>query len=155
MEVNNQNFLITWDKVKLNINGELIDYPLLRIKISGAPSLVEFIRFMTKIESFTESFKDDYISITDFTDLDPNKVIETIISLSSNKLVRTMTFVSNQSKISFVVLGKDSKLTVLRKRLEDVNTTTEENAYSYNYRFIEEEAQMIGIAEEILNRKLV
>jgi len=150
MEDANDKLIIAWDKLTLNINGGVVDYPLLRVKISGDPSLVELIRFMRKIESFTEDFKDDYISITDFTNLTPNKITESLISLSSNPIVRTMTFVSNQSKISFVLLGKDSKLTVLRKRLEDANKATEENAYSYNYRFIEEESQMVRIMEEFL-----
>jgi hypothetical protein len=152
MDANSDNFKIYWDKLKLNLNGQLVDYPLLRIKISGDPPLVEFIKFMSKIESFTENFKDDYISVTDFTDLKPNKILESVISLSSNSLVRTMTFVSNQSKISFVVLGKDSKLTVLRRRLEDVNQAPDKDAYSYNYRFIEDESSMVEIAQEILDR---
>lgn len=150
MEDTNEKFSINWDKVNLRIKGELVEYPLLRVKISGDPSLVEFVKFMSKIESFTENFAKDYISITDFTNLNPNKITESLISLSSNRLFKSITFVSNQSKMSFVLLGKDSRLTVLRKRLEDVNTTTEQKDYAYNYRFIEEESQITTMAEEFL-----
>lgn len=153
MEEVNDRFTIRWDKINLVINNRPIEYPLLRVKISGDTSLVEFVKYMSKIESFTESFEGDYISITDFTDLSPNKIIESLISVSSNRLLKSLTFVSNQSKISFVLLGKNSKLTVLRKRLEDVNTITEGGSYAYNYRFVEDEDQMARIAEEFLNQK--
>ncbi len=153
MEETNEHLIIKWDKLKLNINGKFVDYPMLRVKFLGDPSFVDLMMSMVKIESFTENFKEDYISITDFTELIPNKIIESLISFSSNRVLRSITFVSNQSKMSFVLLGKDSKLTILKKRLEDVNKATEEKDYSYNYRFIEEESQMSALAEEYLNRK--
>ena len=146
------NFSISWDKIDLKINGKIVKYPLLRVKISGDPSFAKFISFMGDIESFTEDFKDDYISITDFTELEPNKITERLISVSSNKYIRSITFVSNQSKISFVLLGKDSKLSILKKELTKVNETADDKDYSYNYHFIEEESQMVNIAEKFFNK---
>lgn len=150
MDISDKKFSIVWDKVNLKINAEIVEYPLLRVTISGSPSLVDFIGFMGKIESFTENFENDYISITDFTNLDPNKITESLISLTSNRLVRSLTFVSNQSKISFVLLGKDSRLLILKKRLTEMSEADKDKSYSYNYFFIEEESQMVGIAEGFL-----
>jgi hypothetical protein len=152
MEDSKDTFSMTWDKVNLTLNGGAVEYPLLRIKIAGDPSFVEFISFMSRIEAFTEDFEKDYISITDFSDLYPNNITERLISISSSKLIRSITFVTNQSKISFVLLGKDSRFSILKKRLEDVNNPSEEKGYSYNYFFIEEEAQLVGIAEKFFNK---
>lgn len=153
MENSQSIFTMVWDKVNLNLNGKVVEYPLLRIKIAGAPSLVEFISFMSKVESFTEDYQQDYISLTDFSDLYPNKITELLISISSSKLIRSITFVTNQAKMSFVVLGKDSRFSILEKQLKDVNNSSEEKGYSYNYHFIEDESQMKDIAEKFLMEK--
>lgn len=152
MNVSEDNFSMKWDKVNLKINGKVVEYPLLRIKIAGDPPLSKFIGFMSEVESFTEDFEKDYISITDFTDLYPNKIIERLISISSNNYIRSITFVSNQSKISFVLLGKDSKLSVLKKQLKNVNSTMEKKSYKYNYHFIEDESEMVSIAEGFFSK---
>ncbi|MEI7579879.1 MAG: hypothetical protein WCJ58_07675 [bacterium] len=150
MEKSKDLFAMKWDKVNLKLNGKVVKYSLLRIKIAGAPSLVEFVNFIIKIESFTEKFKRDYISLTDFSELLPNIIIERLISISSSRLIRSIIFVSNKSKMSFVLLGKDSKFSVLKKHLMDVNSPSEDKGYSYNYFFIEEEAQLAKTAEKFL-----
>ena len=141
-------FKISWDKVKIKIDDKSVDFPLLRVKISGDPSLAKFINIMRKIEDFIGDFEKDYISLTDFTDLVPNKVIESLVSASSSRLMRSIVFVSNQSKISFVLLGENSQLTVLKKKLTEINQGSKEKDYSYNYHFIEKESEIKGIAEK-------
>lgn len=153
MEIPKEIFSISWDSLEVDINSRMIKYPLLRVKISGDPSLSMFIRIMRKIESFTEDFDKEYISLTDFTELVPNKVTESLVSVSSNRYLRTVMFVSNQSRMSFVLLGMNSKLSGLKKKLKDVNTKEKELDYSYDYHFIESESEMKGIAEKFLGKE--
>lgn len=149
-----ENFSLKWDKINLKIEGKDTEYPLLRVVIKGDPSFLEFLDFMGKIESFIKDQDKDYISITDFSNLHPNKAIERAISMSSSKILRSVIFVSNRSKLSFVLLGKDSDLSILKKLLVDANKKLPgKSSYSYNYYFIEEESQMKSIAEKFFNRE--
>jgi hypothetical protein len=150
MEIPKEMFNIDWDSLEIDFGSKKVKYPLLRIKISGDPSLSMFIKMMRSIESFTEDFEKEYISLTDFTELVPNKVTESLLSISSNRYLRTVLFVSNKAQISFVLIGENSKLSVLKKKLMDVNNKEKELDYSYDYHFIEKESDIIDIVKKSL-----
>jgi hypothetical protein len=71
---------------------------------------------MGEISNATQGKKEDYISLTDFTKLDAGFLVESILSVSMGKSLKKLIGVKNKAKLSFVLLGEDSKMTTLKKK---------------------------------------
>lgn len=153
MNNSNTGLSIEWDNLDLNINGETRKYPLLKVVIWGSLKLSEVLTFMDKIKEETETFTEEYISSTDIINLKPSKLLEWILNITTSNSIKFLIGVQNAAKLSFVILGKDSEMKQLRKRLESLNDINDEDDYSYNYIFIEEETELKNLAEKALSEK--
>lgn len=143
---------VNWDKVRLNVKGKETEYPLFRVKIWGSPKLSELFSLMNKINKATDGVEKEYISITDFTNLDASKLLEALIPISMSKSLKTLIGVHNQARLSIVVLGNQPNMKKLRKRLIQMNEKTDESDYQYNYVFIKTENLLKKKAEELLDK---
>lgn len=147
----NKDLSIKWEKLKLDINDSSLEYPLLVVKIWGSPNLGEIFRFMKQIDKATEDIDKEYISLTDFTNLNVGALLESILSISMSDALKKLIGVRNKSRLSFVLIGKDTKMKRLRRRLESLNKEKIKGNYAYNYVFIESKDELKKRAEELLS----
>jgi hypothetical protein len=144
---------IKWETIDIKIKDTVVQYPLLIVKIWGNPNLSELLKLMDEIRKTTNNQRDEYLSLTDVTNLEVGFVLESIISISMSKALKNLIGVKNKARLSFVLLGKDSDKQQLKKRLEDINVKKDKQDYSYTYIFIEKRNRMRKMIEEILSQE--
>ncbi len=146
----NQSLTVKTEKITLNINDDVKEYPLLKVVISGKPKISDIVELIFNIEKEVNQIGSDYLSVTDFTSLDIGQFVEKILSMTIDKYLKNLVHIKNSAKISFVLLGDDSKMDILRKKLEKINEEKTDKDYSYNYFFIKDLEEVKEIAEREL-----
>lgn len=135
-------------------SGEDIKMPLMRVIISGTPKFSEVVDLMKEVKRVSGEFKDEYISVTDMSDLKINKLLQTLILNGMQSSYKKLLSVENPSKLSFVILNPNSEgSSALKKSLEDINESdAEEKDYKYEYVFLDDESKVGEVAGEILSK---
>jgi len=141
-----------WETIKLEINGPPVEYPLMVVKIWGNPSLSALLKLMGAIKQMARSTSKEYISLTDLTHLNAGFLLESVLSLSMSASLKVLIGVKNKAKLSFVLLGRDTNMETLKKKLLNLNTMKANQDYTYRYLFIENKDQIKALAEKILSK---
>lgn len=144
---------VTKENIDITLkSGDVIKMPLMRVIISGTPKFSEVVDLMKEIKRVSGEFEEEYISVTDMSDLKINKLLQTLILNGMQGSYKKLLSVENPSKLSFVILNSDSEgSSALKKSLEDINEiNVNEKDYKYKYVFLNDESKVSDVAGELL-----
>lgn len=147
---NQENWAVTWDRQTLNLSGKDVSYPLLRVTIYRILGLRDVAILMGKIRAETRNAGTEYLALTDLSRLRANAFIESFMIAGTESMFKTLLAVPNASKLSFVLLNKDSKSKYLKRHLESTNKYPGNPSYSYNYVYINDIKDLANMAEILL-----
>lgn len=121
---------------------------MLRVTISGMPTIGEIAALMKQIRLVTSNIKGDYISVTDLTKLEVNKIFESFILFGMEKSYKIFLSVKNQAIMSFVILGKKDNNRFMSDTLKRINNDKVKENYAYQYFFLEDESRVSELVEK-------
>ncbi len=122
--------------------------PLLRVTISGVPTIGGLVALMKQVRLMTSTIRGEYIAITDLSNIEVNKIFESFILFGMEKSYKIFLSVKNQAKISFVVLGKKQNNRLISDTLQRINSDIVKEDYSYKYYFLEDESKIGELVEK-------
>jgi hypothetical protein len=123
------------------------------IAIFGTPGLSDIMHLMGEVKNTAKDLSDDYISVTDLSDLSINTILGKIILSGMESTYKSILSVGKPSVLSFVILGEtQSYKDMLSKTLKNINEqkTNTEKDYKYRYYFVKSKLEIKNIAEQIL-----
>ncbi len=141
-----KNYKISDSKMKV---GK--EYQVLNVVMSGKPGLGDIRSMMKDIDEKTKDWG-EYISITDFRELQISDFLQNVILMGMEKTYKSVLSVTNSAILSFVILrDDDGGANYLKKSLEDINKQEGIKEYNYRYIFVKNPEEIIEIAKKLLS----
>lgn len=137
------------------VNGKTRTMPTMIIDIYGTPSLPDVLSLMKEINKTVETMKEEYISVTDMSKLNINKLLQSIILHGMESTYKTILSTKNPSKLSFVVLADNEEdKAIFSRTIGSINATMASKGadYEYKYVFIKDKKEVEEIASQILSK---
>ncbi|MBN1331380.1 hypothetical protein JW978_00655 [Candidatus Dojkabacteria bacterium] len=130
--------------------GEIEGYKVLKVQISGTPGLGTIRELMNDIDAETKKIGGEYISITDFRELNISKLLQSIILTGMETVYKSLLSVANPAKYSFVIVSEDQRESKLFKEtLKEINQKKGDKDYTYKYIFVNDESEVPEIIREL------
>lgn len=130
--------------------------PILRVVISGAPSLGGILEGMKRIRESIEQMPQEYVAITDISQLEISKFVRSVILFGMEASYKGLLAVKHQALLSLVIIDKRAdgaqSMVDMLQRINAKQLDGKDN-YAFRYEFVSNEEEAVAALTTFWNQR--